>query len=313
MAINFKEIPPPIKDEKPDSFELFSRDFFEALGYKIIKGPGRGPDKGTDLIISEERGGINGTTTFQYTVSCKHNAHSGAAVGDKEGNFSDRVVNIGSDGFIGFYSTLASESLISRLEDAKSRNEKFKEYTIYDYAKIEKDLLKNEKTLAVYKQHLRASFDANVKIDIASKIYSKEPKIHCFKCKSNLLENLEGWKFEQFTQIRSAKRDTFSSQLINIGFCCNCCKTEKELELGNMGYSVQTYWRELSYYTEPKSYIRSLMEGLKFLSFHGNYFASEEVAIKWNRFYLIMFYYVSRKQDQSTQRSFNSYFEEYQL
>jgi len=294
MSIDFKEIPPPNKGPERDAFELFARDFFEAMGYTIVKGPGRGPDKGIDLLISEERCGIEGASTFQYTVSCKHLAHTGKAVGEDEQNLIDRVISAGSDGFIGFYSTLASEALLSRLEDARCKSEKFKEFVVYDYAKIQKKLLTNEKTLAVYKQHLRRSFDLNIKQDIGSGVYAREPRIHCSGCGVNLLDNFDGGVFSQFQQVRSAMRDTHSTQLVDLVFACSACKPGIECKISH--HSISTYYREIMHYTEPHSFINSMLEGVKFLSFHGNYFESEQVAIKWNRFYRIMFYYVARRE-----------------
>jgi len=106
MYIHSKEIPSPRGGVETDDFELFARDLFFALGCEIIKGPGRGQNKGRDLLISERKVGALGSTIVQYTVSCKHNAHSGRSVGAEEQNFNDRVINAGSQGFIGFYSTL---------------------------------------------------------------------------------------------------------------------------------------------------------------------------------------------------------------
>ncbi len=69
-VLDFKEIPEAhIASGEQDKFELFARDFFEQLGYKIIREPGRGADGGADLIIEEERKGIAGSTTIIYWQS----------------------------------------------------------------------------------------------------------------------------------------------------------------------------------------------------------------------------------------------------
>jgi len=72
MILDFKEIPQANKgDGRQDTFELFSRDFFEILGYEIIQHPDRGADGKKDLIICESRVGISGVSQIKWLVSCK--------------------------------------------------------------------------------------------------------------------------------------------------------------------------------------------------------------------------------------------------
>ncbi|MCR9234346.1 MAG: HsdR family type I site-specific deoxyribonuclease [bacterium] len=126
-----------VANGQQDEFELFARDFFEHLGYQIVNGPDRGPDDGRDLVISETRTGIGGATTVRWLVSCKHQAHSGKAVGvDVEQDITDRLVTHNCQGFIGFYSTLPSAGLARKL-DAFDKSE----VQIFDRAKIENTLL----------------------------------------------------------------------------------------------------------------------------------------------------------------------------
>lgn len=118
--INFKEIPRANTGEgNQDTFELFARDLLTEIGYQVIEEPARGADSGKDLIIQEKRTGIGGETDFRWLVSCKHFAHNnkgkkGQSVtpADEE-NILDRVKSKNCDGFIGFYSTVASESLMN--------------------------------------------------------------------------------------------------------------------------------------------------------------------------------------------------------
>jgi len=123
MTINFKEIPQTnTGDGDQDTFEIFARDFLEALGYEIEEGPGRGPDDGKDLVVLEPLSGILSKAQKRWLVSCKHFAHSGDSVGSNdESNIIDRVEQFNCDGFMVFYSTLPSASLIRRFTSLKDK------------------------------------------------------------------------------------------------------------------------------------------------------------------------------------------------
>lgn len=120
MILDFKEIPEAhIANGEQDTFEMFARDFFEELGFKIVIGPDRGADGGRDLIIEEEREGILGNSNIRWLVSCKHKVHSGKSVTDKdECDINDRMNSNKTDGFIGFYSTLPSAALQRKVRNS---------------------------------------------------------------------------------------------------------------------------------------------------------------------------------------------------
>lgn len=141
MIIDFKEIAVSNKGgQHQDLFEQFACDFLESVGYKIIRRPDRGPDGKKDLIISESRVGINGETTINWLVSCKHNAHSNKSVNDTdEQDIYDRVLKHNCQGFLGFYSTVLASSLLDKLYALRDRIE----FTTYDSTRIEKELLSN--------------------------------------------------------------------------------------------------------------------------------------------------------------------------
>jgi len=83
--IDFTEIPPANTGAgDQDTFELFTRDFFQALGFEIEENPSRGADGGKDLIMVEPLEGKIKSGKRRWIVSCKHYAHSGKAVGDKD-------------------------------------------------------------------------------------------------------------------------------------------------------------------------------------------------------------------------------------
>lgn len=139
--LDFKEIQSPTATNgEQDSFELFAREFLHYMGYIIVANPSRGADGGVDLIIEELRTGISGETRIKWLVSCKHYSASGKAIGvNIEESILDRVKQHQCQGFLGFYSTLATSGLRERL---KSFQDDF-EYNIYDKEHIERELLKN--------------------------------------------------------------------------------------------------------------------------------------------------------------------------
>ena len=111
--LDFKEIPEAHKASGlQDTFELFARDFLDFMGYRLIADPDRGTDGGVDLLVEEKRSGVGGETIIRWLVSCKHKAFSGGAVSPTDdANIRDRVEANECQGFIGFYSTLASSGL----------------------------------------------------------------------------------------------------------------------------------------------------------------------------------------------------------
>jgi hypothetical protein len=160
-ALNFKEIPQAnLATGEQDDFELFARDFFAYLGYKIISEPDRGQDGGKDILIQESRIGIGGETKLLWLVSCKHFAHSssgkGKAVGvDDEINVSDRIKSNRCDGFIGFYSTIASSGLTKKLEGLSEYDGK--EFKVFNRGNIEQILFKTPEGLQIARRYFPKS------------------------------------------------------------------------------------------------------------------------------------------------------------
>lgn len=164
--IDFKEIPEAhIASGKQDSFEMFSRDFFECLGYRILSNPDRGADGGKDIVVEEKRVGPGGENTVKWLVSCKHKAHSGNTVKPTDDpNIRDRVEANQCDGFIGFYSTIPSSGLNNII---LGLNKKI-ETQIFDKEKIEGHLLKTPKGVNLAKRYFPLSikkWDVNASTD----------------------------------------------------------------------------------------------------------------------------------------------------
>ncbi|MEC2078322.1 restriction endonuclease [Metabacillus fastidiosus] len=180
--LDFKEIAQSnIGGEEQDKFELFARDFFKYLGYKIVDDPDRGQDGGKDILIEEERVGILGrTSTIRWLVSCKHFAHSkkSRAVGsDDELDILVRVKRKKCNGFIGFYSTIPSSGLTQKLNELKETENM--DFETYDYAKIEYLLLDTEKGREIASRYFEQSYNrwveqgklAESMLQISRKVY----------------------------------------------------------------------------------------------------------------------------------------------
>lgn len=155
--LDFKEIPQANGKEAPDTFELFARDFLDQIGYEVVIDPSRGPDGGRDLIVRETRKGIGGKTTLHWLVSCKHFAHSNKSVGaEDELEVQARVTQHNCQGFIGFYSTLPSTALSTRLETFRS----LFEIQTFDREKIEANLLSSPQFSSLIERYFPISFRA---------------------------------------------------------------------------------------------------------------------------------------------------------
>lgn len=151
--IDFKEIPPAnIANGEQDTFEFFARDFFNCLGYKIIENPARGADGGRDLIIKEIRiGASEWVSEVKWLVSCKHFGHSKKSITPSiEQNIIDRLSANDCDGFIGFYSSVASEGLTKILKNVPNQ--------IFDLKKIEEQILGNAKMNLIFRRYFPKSF-----------------------------------------------------------------------------------------------------------------------------------------------------------
>lgn len=187
-VLNFKEIPEAhIASGKQDTFELFARDFLSFMGYKILSEPDRGADGGADLIVEEIRRGVGGETSVKWLVSCKHKAHSGKSVTPTDdANIRDRVESKKCNGFIGFYSTLASSGLSGLLDGNRDKIE----VQIFDFAKIEARLIHSAKGLQIAERYFPISLkswrDNNPK---PAKLFADKPSLKCKVCGQELFEN----------------------------------------------------------------------------------------------------------------------------
>jgi hypothetical protein len=169
--------------QNADTWELFARDFLAELGFVIEIGPGRGPDAGRDLLVSEQLKGTLHTTKFTWLVSCKHFAGSGKSVGtEHETNITDRLEQHSSDGFLGFYSTLPSSALISRLQEYQQQG-RLKACMVFDAKKIESHFI----TSGFSKLALRYFPQSYGQLRPIQQLLGEIVELHCDECGANIL------------------------------------------------------------------------------------------------------------------------------
>jgi hypothetical protein len=182
--LDFKEISPATGGAARDQFELFTREFLDLVGFKIVIDPDRGADAGRDLIVEEIRAGIVGETRVRWLISCKHKAHSGGSVTpDDEQDIHDRVRTHKCSGFLAFYSTVPSSGLATKLNAPDLPFE----VQIFDQEKIERHLL-TPSGIGLAKRFFPASLARwNKEHPGAAKIFGEEPQLSCSYCNKNLL------------------------------------------------------------------------------------------------------------------------------
>lgn len=241
--LDFKEIPKAhIPNGQQDTFELFARDFFESIGFKIIEGPDRGNDGGRDLIIEEIRKGIIENTKIRWIVSCKHKIHSGKAVLDSdEINITDRIKKHNANGFIGFYSTLPSSTLQNTIRGLSENVQ------IYDREKIEAILIDEKKTNLI-KRYFPESYKKILNEKFApANILSKYIPLSCDYCGSDLLTP-EKYNLGIIVFVV----DTTNNIIEDIYWSC---KGKCDHSLENHYPNFLTQWEDISDIMIPSKYI----------------------------------------------------------
>lgn len=179
--IDFKEI-----NQDGEVWELFTRDFLTEKGFYVESSVDRGPDGKKDLIVSEQLKGNLNNYKFRWLVSCKHfaNRNSANAVKEEdEPNILERVKSFKCDGFIGFYSTIPSSGLNTRLTQLKNNGD-IKDYRVFDYKLIENYLI----TIG-YSELLMRYFPNSYKtIKPLHLIFSQYLPLECKSCNTDLLK-----------------------------------------------------------------------------------------------------------------------------
>lgn len=248
MIINFKEIPQANTGSGlQDTFELFSRDFLQYLGYRIVQDPDRGADGKKDLIVDEICKGVESEYTVRWLVSCKHFAHSGKSVSDTdEPNIIERLKQHNCDGFMGIYSTIAATSLSGLLNGIGH-------HIIFDHEKIESRLLRDSSGYIIAKRYFPESFN-NWQLENPSpaKIFDEIPKLVCEHCGKDLLFSDDHGIFIEFENA-----DTGVIERV-VTSCHGACDNALVSKMRNIG-DYYDRWNDLNDICNPTIWIKTLM------------------------------------------------------
>jgi len=176
--IDLKEI-----RDREDTFEFFARDFLQAIGLKIVEGPGRGADGGRDLLVKEIVTGRITSSDKLWLLSAKHRAHSNKSVSDvDEKDPIGRVRKFKAQGFMAFYSTIPSSGLDNTLSRIKSEIEVY----VWDAGRIENALISDPRLKNVFRQYLPESYKKTLSKK-PSNVFGEVEPLECDTCHKNIL------------------------------------------------------------------------------------------------------------------------------
>lgn len=248
--IDFTELP-----YDSDLWEFFARDFLAQLGFSIDSPPSRGADGGKDMLISEDvQGGVH-RSTFRWLVSCKHFATSGRSVSEvrDENNIIERMKFFNADGFMGFYSTLASSGLTSRLDQLKGSMH-IKDYKIFDGELINKYLL-----TTTHSGLLTRFFpESYKKIKTPHELVNEYIPIRCDVCGTDLLENFVVSGIDSRLGLcRSLKNGNYYYHHIYFACTGECDKFLERTLFKEFG--APSAWNSLEDLSIPPNYIRFIL------------------------------------------------------
>lgn len=250
--IDFTEIP-----YKSDDWELFARDFLSELGFTIDSPPDRGPDGGKDMLVLETVKGKLHHYTFRWLVSCKHYATSGSAVNESkdEPNILERLESFQADGFLGFYSTLASSGLNTRLQELRKAG-KIRDYQIFDHKRIEDQMLRIGFS-RIFGRYLPESAK---RLRPLHKIIDEYVPIKCEACGKDLLESLYRENYQGLVaSVEKHDESTGITTIEKIYFSCKgSCDQKLEKQCWNK-YETPAGWKDLSDLVIPTDFLRWIL------------------------------------------------------
>lgn len=235
-----------------DDWELFSRDFLQTIGLHIEVPPDRGADHGRDLIVTETLSGEIANMRLRWLVSCKHFAKSRRSVTENdEQNLLERVRGFKADGFIGFYSTVASSGLNHRLEQLRA-NQDIKDYRIFDNREIENRLITTG-----YSSLLMRYFPNSYKqLRPIHLVCNKYIPLSCEYCGKDLLVAL--YTERQSGNIVFVKEDADGEEKIIKVFCACKGKCDEVVTSRYKTNSSWTGWLEISDLVIPSEFLTKL-------------------------------------------------------
>lgn len=137
MRIDFRELPADGND-----FELLVRELLYSKGLEVYWS-GKGADGGKDLLCVEKQPSCVKGSSRRWLVQCKHNAHSGRAVGPADlESIVDACAEHNASGYLLACSTYPSSALVRRLEEIENSKGILTQF--WDFRTLERELLQPE-------------------------------------------------------------------------------------------------------------------------------------------------------------------------
>ena len=249
--LDFQEIPP-----EGEMWEQFAQDFFISMGLTIESPPDRGADGGKDILMLEKLEGPTQSTQFRWLVSCKHTAHSGDAISEitHEKNILERVKSFQADGFLGFYSTLPTAGLNSRLKKLTDIRE-IQNYRIFSKSIIENELLSLGRSWII-RRYLPKSYKSVRPLHLVLDEYIP---LRCRYCDKDLLESLFS---EQDTSLISfayqSEKERANRHYVDVYWACkgNCDQILQDRF--RVQENATTSWKDISDVAMPNEFLRCI-------------------------------------------------------
>jgi hypothetical protein len=236
-----------------DLWELFTRDFLEEVGFHIETPPDRGADQGKDMLVTEDIAGRVYRGRFRWLVSCKHFAKSRKSVNetDDEPNILERLASFKAEGFIGFYSTLASAGLNTRLRQLRDEG-KIRAYRIFDHKWIENHLV----TVGFSKLMIRYLPESYKKVKPLHLITNQYEPLLCRTCgKDVLVEMFTKEYLANMVQIYMWDSTTRKEHIEDVYVACKGgCDREIDRDAKTRG--LLTGWTDISDMVIPIEFLR---------------------------------------------------------
>lgn len=133
--LDFTELP-----DDGTAFEQLLREMFLRYGTPV-HWTGQGPDDGRDLIVVDTMIGRFGNAERKWLVQCKHNAHSGKAVGRKDvAGVIDDCAQVGATGYLLACSTVPSSGVVTKLRELHESSDNDIVTQVWDHVEIERRL-----------------------------------------------------------------------------------------------------------------------------------------------------------------------------
>ncbi len=255
-----------------DLWELFARDLLQELGFHVEVPPDRGADAGRDILVTEEIRGLTYVGRVRWLVSCKHFATSGKSVNeaDDERNILERLGSFNAQGFLGFYSTIASAGLNRRLSELVNER-KIDAYRVFDGKLIENHLV----TAGFSKLMLRYFPESYRKSRPAHRLLGEYQPLPCGNCGKDLLHSLVADNAQPI--YARVYRRTASDARRNIEDIYVACKGECDRELrGRVENGDRlTDWADLSDLTIPIEFLRWVFANMNCIRNGSNVYSDE--------------------------------------